>query len=115
MCTSVMPLSRITSIWWASSGRFRIGRIGLGLRSENGYIRAPLPAARMTPTIALSVLAMSLARHLATQQLAHHAHRVEGADLLAFLERASRKAHRHFREARAPLRQPRGELSFEIK
>ena len=47
-----MPQSRITSIWWASSGRFRIGRIGFGLRSENGYIRAPLPAARMTPTIA---------------------------------------------------------------
>ncbi len=51
-----MPQSRITSIWWASRGRFRIGRIGFGLRSENGYIRAPLPAARMTPTIWLSRL-----------------------------------------------------------
>ena len=27
---SAMPQSRITSIWWASSGRFRIGRIGFG-------------------------------------------------------------------------------------
>ena len=59
MCTSVMPQSRITSIWWASSGRLRIGRIGFGLRSENGYIRAPLPAARITPTIRLSRLPMA--------------------------------------------------------
>src|SRR5829696_5696950 len=99
---SEMPQSRITSIWWASSGRLRIGRIGLGLRSENGYMRAPLPAARMTPTIASLKLAMRgrgfLVLHLAAQQLAHHAHRVEGANLFTFFERPSRKAHRHFAE-----------------
>src|SRR5436190_11994825 len=116
MCTSAMPHSRITSIWWASSGRFRIGRIGLGLRSENGYIRAPLPAARMTPTICPSrLLAMGLALHLAANQFAHHADRVESADLLAFLEGASRKTDRHFGEPRAPLRQPRRELGLEIE
>src|SRR6478735_1076209 len=109
MCTSAMPQSRMTSIWWARSGRFRIGRIGFGDRSENGYIRAPFPAARITPTIrsskptfagaAAGKLAMGFAADLAADQFAHHAHRIKGADLLAFLEGASRKADRHFGEA----------------
>src|SRR5687767_15122307 len=116
-----MPQSRITSIWCERSGRFRIGRIGFGLRSENGYIRAPLPAARMTPTIVLSrLLAMGpalgwFAHHLAANQLAHHPHGVERANLLALFERASRKADRHFAEPRAALRQPRGELRLEVE
>src|SRR5688572_14713902 len=113
MCTSEMPQSRITSSWWASSGRFRIGRIGFGLRSENGYIRAPLPAARMTPTMAVSKLAMR--RDFAANQLAHHTHRVERANLLAFLEGASRKADRHLGEPRAALRQPGRELGLEVE
>src|SRR5687768_5933497 len=115
MWTSVMPHSRITSIWCESSGRFRIGRIGFGLRSENGYMRAPLPAARMTPTMRLPRLSTRFSRDLAANQLTHHAHGIEGANLLAFFERASRKPDRDLREARAALRQPRGELGFEIE
>src|SRR5688572_5416769 len=114
MWTLEMPQSRITSIWWARSGRFRIGRIGFGLRSENGYIRAPLPAARITPTMVGS-LTMRFARHLAADQLAHDAHRVERANLLAFFERPSGKTHRHFGEPRAALRQPRREFRLEIE
>src|SRR5687768_8927333 len=115
MCTSVMPHSRITSIWCESSGRFRMGRIGLGLRSEKGYMRAPLPAARMTPTMRPPRLSTRFSGHLAANQLAHHPHRVERANLLAFLEGAPGKRHRDFGEARAALRQPRREFGFEIK
>ena len=110
-----MPQSRITSIWWASSGRLRIGRIGFGLRSENGYIRAPLPAARMTPTIRSFRSPTRLSRDLAAHQLAHHAHRVERADLLALFERPAAEADRHLGEPRAALRQPRRELGLEVE
>src|SRR5687768_5104680 len=119
MCTSAMPHSRMTSSWWASSGRLRIGRIGFGLRSENGYMRAPLPAARMTPTSAVSKLAMGGAcvftGDFAANQLAHDAHRIERANFLAFLEGAPGKTYRHFGEARAALRQPRRELRLEVE
>src|SRR5688572_12886321 len=115
MCTSVMPQSRMTSIWCERRGGLRIGRIGFGLRSENGYMRAPLPPGRMTPTMRPPRLSTRFSRDLAANQLTHHAHGIEGANLLAFFERASRKPDRDFREARAALRQPRGELGFEIE
>src|SRR5688572_23736142 len=98
---SLMPLSRITSIWWASSGRLRIGRIGFGLRSENGYIRAPLPAARMTPTIRSFKLPTRFSRDFAANQFAHHPHGIEGANLLSFFEGAAAEADRHLGEPRA--------------
>src|SRR5918995_5937186 len=107
---SAMPQSRITSIWCASSGRLRIGRIGFGLRSEKGYIRAPLPAARMTPTIRPARLSTRFSRDLAANQLAHDAHRVERANLLALFESAAGETDRHFREPGAPLCQAGGEL-----
>src|SRR5215218_9418319 len=115
MWTSEMPQSRITSIWWASSGRLRIGRIGFGERSENGYIRAPLPAARITPTMRPWRLTMRFAGDLAPDQLAHHAHRVERADFFPFFEGATGKADRHFSEAGAALGKPRREFGLEIK
>src|SRR3954447_19397034 len=115
MWTSVMPQSRITSIWWASSGRLRIGRMGFGERSANGYMRAPLPAARITPTIRPSRLTMRFAGDLAADQLAHDAHGIARAELLAFLEGAAGEADWHYREPGAALREPRGELGFEIE
>src|SRR5262245_57485019 len=115
MWISAMPESRITSIWWVRSGRLRIGRIGLGLRSENGYIRAPLPAARMTPAMRPSRSATRLLLELAAHQFAHHAHGVEGANLLALLERAPAEADGRLREPRAALRQPRRELRLEVE
>src|SRR5687767_1890455 len=115
MCTSEMPQSRITSIWWASNGRLRIGRIGFGLRSEKGYMRAPLPAARMTPTMRPLRLSTGFPGHLAANQLAHDADRIEGANLLAFLERAPGKPHRHLGEARAALSQACGEFRLEVE
>src|SRR5262245_27775367 len=89
--------------------------MGFGLRSENGYIRAPLPAARITPTIVVSRLAMRFAADLASNELAHDTDRVERANLLAFFERASGKAHRHFGKPCTALRQPRGEFRFEVE
>src|SRR5262245_16237368 len=115
MWISAMPESRITSIWWVRSGRLRIGRIGLGLRSEKGYIRAPLPAARMTPAMRPSRSATRLLLELAAHELAHHAHGVEGANLLALLERAAAKAHRGLGKPRAALRQPGRELCLDVE
>src|SRR6478735_451756 len=113
MWMSTIPASRMTSIWYASSGRFRTGRIGFGRWSENGYILAPLPAARITPTI--SPLATGFSGHLAAHQFAHHPHGIEGAYLLAFFERAAFEPDRYFGEARAALGKARRELGLEVE
>src|SRR6185436_3983953 len=112
---SAMPQSRITSIWWASNGRFRIGRIGFGCRSENGNMRAPLPAARMTPAIRSLSSGTGFTREFAAHQLAHDAHGVKGADFLALFEGAAVKADWHLGESRSPLGEPGRELCFEIE
>src|SRR5262245_58357997 len=115
MWISAMPESRITSIWWVRSGWLRIGRIGFGLRSEKGYIRAPLPAARMTPAMRPSRSATRLFLELAAHELPHDAHGVEGANLLALLERTAADTHWRLGEPRAALRQPRRELRLEVE
>src|SRR6188472_3528549 len=111
----VNPRSRMTATCRAIKGWLRMGRIGLGCCSENGYMRAPLPAARMTPTIRFPKSGNAFPLELAAHQFAHHPHRVERPDFLAFLERSPVEADRHLCKSCAALGEPRGEFGLEVE
>src|SRR5262245_16358491 len=78
-------------------------------------MRAPLPAARMTPAMRPLSSTTWFPYDLAAGQFPHHPDRVERPNLLALFKAAAVKADWHLGKSRPPLGEAGGEFRFEVE